>query len=67
MTKHGQRCSVSLLGHGEYGCELQIFHQDDFTYGRRHVTRELAIAEGEAWRRELEAKGWTVGGARGDR
>jgi hypothetical protein len=58
LSKDGARWSAELLGHGEYGCELQLLRDGEFRYGRRHHLREYAIAEGEHWRRELEAKGW---------
>jgi hypothetical protein len=59
LTKDGGRWTAELLGHGEYGWELQALRDGEFRYGRRHHLREAAIAEGAHWRHELEVKGWS--------
>lgn len=52
--------SAELRGHGEWGWELQILRDGGFHYGHCHQLRAQATAEADHWRRELEAKGWTL-------
>jgi hypothetical protein len=40
------------------GAELQLFHDGDLIYGRRHESRELALEEAVGCRRDFEADGW---------
>jgi hypothetical protein len=60
MEKNGKRVDAELRSHGEVGCEIQFFVGGELAYGRMWPTREGALAEADAKRRELAAKGWTV-------
>lgn len=40
------------------GAELQLFRDDAFFYSRRHLSREIALAEAAGYRQEKEADGW---------
>jgi hypothetical protein len=61
LVKGGERWAAELRGHGEFGWEIQFLRNEEFWYGHRYALRRLAIAEGDAFRRELEANGWTNG------
>lgn len=58
MTKNGKRVDAELRDHGEYGCECQFFYNGELAHGRLWRTREEAVGEAEAKRRELGAVGW---------
>jgi hypothetical protein len=48
------RVRVELRDHGEIGCEVQIFHNEEFRFGYRHPTRALAVAWAEKERQSIE-------------
>jgi hypothetical protein len=57
----GTDTQTALLQDSEdFGVELQLLRNGDVVYARRHESDELAIAEAAAYRRELEADGWTA-------
>ena len=60
MTKNEKRIDAEFREHGEFGCECQFLLSGELAYGRMWPTRADALAEAEAKRRELAAKGWTL-------
>lgn len=58
MRKDGKQTECGLLGHGEYGWEVQLLRDGAWFYGRRWITRALALAEADAIRRQFERDGW---------
>jgi hypothetical protein len=60
MRNGDKSIGAELRDHGGYGIEIQFRYQGEFVYGRRWATRELAVAEADDKRRELERGGWQV-------
>jgi hypothetical protein len=60
LRKGHQRIDAALLGHGEYGWELQLLRQGNFYGGRRFDLRKQAMAFGDEIRGELERDGWST-------
>jgi hypothetical protein len=48
------RFRCELRDHGESGVEAQFFHNDEFFYGRRFATREMAVQWAELERQAIE-------------
>ncbi len=60
MRKKGKQIDAELRGHGEYGWECQFLNDGELAYGRRWITRALALAEADDKRNELAQQGWTA-------
>jgi hypothetical protein len=50
IRKEGRQLYCQLLGHGEYGWEVQLLRNGEWFYGRRYPTLALAQAEADAIR-----------------
>ena len=57
---HTRRAEVRM--HPE-GCELQIFSDGQFSYGKLHLSRSIAIEEAAGCLELLEGTGWREPGA----
>lgn len=58
LRKELGRLRAELRDNGEAGAELQLFRDDVFIYGRRYLTRAMAIEDAVGCRRTFEADGW---------
>jgi hypothetical protein len=58
MRKDGEQTDCALLGHGEWGWEMQLLRNGEWFYGRRWTLRAKALAEADEKRQELERDGW---------
>lgn len=56
MCKDGHEIA-ELCGHGEYGWELQLLRDGEFSAGRRFDLRAQAVAHGEEIRQDLIVRG----------
>jgi hypothetical protein len=51
--------SAQLQDSEDFGVELQLLQNGALVYARRHESDALAVDEAAAYRRQLEAEGWT--------
>jgi hypothetical protein len=60
LIKAPKRVDCELRDDGEYGCEVRLFRDSEFSAGRRFPDRAHALAHATALRAMLENGGWTV-------
>jgi hypothetical protein len=61
IQKYGHRLDCELRDHGNWGVEVQIYREQEFLYGRRWPTRELALEEADDQKATYLRKGVVIG------
>lgn len=59
LRKDGRVLHAELRDDRDAGAELQIFRDGEWTYGRRYLSRGIALEEAAGCRAQFEADGWT--------
>jgi hypothetical protein len=60
LRKQDRFVDAQISDEGDAGVEIAYFYNHQVAYRRRWSTREAALADADAKRRELEREGWMM-------